>query len=186
MKKIVFLIMIAGMFVSGCGGKHVVRESGQPEAVKPNAFATQNRTNTETAKKASPETVESKNTAINSAKFIQQLQAKMADIHFDYDRYVIESKDKTILSQISDTLRKNGRAKVVIEGNCDERGTTEYNLALGDKRATAAKEYLMAMGVQSGRMETVSNGKEKPLCTQSNESCWARNRRDHFVVEGNN
>ena len=183
MRKISFAIILAGFLVFGCGSKQVVRENSQPNSVPPVA-ATANKTHdTAPETKVSRETIGSRNAAMNSAQLLKDLQAEMADIHFDYDKYVIKSKDKTMLSQISDELSKNGGVRVVIEGNCDERGTTEYNLALGDRRATAAKEYLIALGVQPARMQTVSNGKEKPLCTQRNEACWARNRRDHFVVE---
>ena len=108
----------------------------------------------------------------------------MKDIHFDFDRYIIRNDEKPILKQVADTLRKNGNVKVTIEGNCDERGTNEYNLALGDRRAKAAKDFLLSLGIQAGRMDTVSYGEEKPLCTESNEACWAKNRRDHFVLDG--
>ena len=119
----------------------------------------------------------------DSLSLIKALQAKTRDIHFDFDRYFIRTDDKPILNEVAATLRKNRNLKVTIEGNCDEKGTTEYNLALGDRRAVAAKEYLLSQGIQSERMDTISNGKEKPLCTESNESCWANNRRDHFVLD---
>ncbi len=79
-------------------------------------------------------------------------------------------------------LSPNPKTKVVVEGNCDERGTSEYNLALGDRRANAAKSYLVSLGIPSRRIKTISYGKEKPLCTESTEECWSKNRRDHFVL----
>ena len=71
----------------------------------------------------------------------------------------------------------------MIEGHCDERGTAEYNLALGDRRASAVMQYLLSLGIPSNRMETISYGKEKPVCTESNERCWSKNRRAHFVFK---
>lgn len=104
------------------------------------------------------------------------------DIHFDFDRYDIKADDKANLKKIADWLIANSNVKVAIEGHCDERGTNEYNLGLGERRANAAKSYLMSVGVSSARMKTVSYGEERPLCTQSAESCWWKNRRAHFEV----
>lgn len=115
-------------------------------------------------------------------ELIKELQSKMQDIHFDFDRYDISSEAKLTLKKIAEGLSNNNKHKIIIEGHCDERGTNEYNLALGDKRANAAKEYLKALGTSAGMLETISYGEEKPVCTESNEECWAKNRRDHFVL----
>lgn len=106
----------------------------------------------------------------------------LQDIHFDFDRYDVRSDARSTLQQNADWLRANPAAKVEVEGHCDERGTTEYNLALGAKRAKAAKDYLVSLGVSADRLSTISYGEELPLCRESNETCWARNRRAHFVV----
>jgi len=185
MKKIFSTLIIAGLFVSGCASKGTVKETSQPQQKATQQEQIKDKL---PEKKASQETVSSKETAktadLDSLRLVREMQAKMKDIHFDFDRYIIRNNDKPILKQVADTLRKNGNVKVTIEGNCDERGTNEYNLALGDRRAAAAKEYLSSLGIQSARMDTISNGKEKPLCTESNEVCWAKNRRDHFVLDG--
>ncbi len=106
------------------------------------------------------------------------------DIHFEFDSYTLNEEAKEILGAVAEYLHQNPNLSIRIEGNCDERGSTRYNLALGEKRANAAKEYLGYLGIDSSRVNTVSYGEEKPLCTEHTEECWARNRRDHIVVIG--
>jgi peptidoglycan-associated lipoprotein len=108
----------------------------------------------------------------------------LEEIHFDFDKSDIREADRAILEKNAATLKKFDYLKVTIEGHCDERGTVEYNLALGERRAAAAHEYLISLGVPAERLKTVSYGKEVPLCRESTEECWARNRRDHFTVTG--
>ncbi|HEY1707204.1 MAG TPA: peptidoglycan-associated lipoprotein Pal [Rhizomicrobium sp.] len=98
-------------------------------------------------------------------------------IHFDYDRYAVRGADRDTLQRQATWLLKYPNVRVTIQGNCDERGTREYNLALGARRAAAIKDYLSGLGVSPARMGTVSYGKERPVCTQSDENCWAQNRR---------
>jgi len=98
-------------------------------------------------------------------------------VHFAFDRYQIEDSDKVLLQKQAVWLNKYPHVRVTIEGHCDERGTREYNLALGARRANSVKEYLVAQGVAFGRVGTISYGKERPICTESNEDCWAQNRR---------
>jgi peptidoglycan-associated lipoprotein len=104
----------------------------------------------------------------------------MKDINFDFDKYNIRSGDAEILKQNAEWFKANQGRKVRIEGNCDERGTVEYNLVLGQKRADSTKSYLMNLGVDGKVLDTVSYGKERPVCTDHNEACWAQNRRAHF------
>jgi peptidoglycan-associated lipoprotein len=104
-------------------------------------------------------------------------------VHFDFDRSVIRPGDAKILDASAAWLKANPKQLVLIEGHCDERGTSEYNLALGDRRATAARSYLTAQGVGADRITVVSYGKEKPLCSEHNETCWVRNRRDEFLTK---
>jgi peptidoglycan-associated lipoprotein len=127
------------------------------------------------------ESIDSKNDA--TAKTTGQ-DNMFDDILFDYDRYDVKETSKPILSNVSDWLSKHPEAKISIEGHCDERGTNEYNLALGDRRAKAVKEYLLSMGVVSKKADTISYGEERPLCKESTEDCWTKNRRAHFVVLG--
>jgi len=108
----------------------------------------------------------------------------LADIHFDYDKAELRDGDRQILARNAETLKKFDFLKIKVEGHCDERGSVEYNLALGQRRATAAHDYLVSLGVSADRLQTVSYGKEVPLCQESTEECWARNRRDHFAVVG--
>lgn len=103
------------------------------------------------------------------------------DIYFDYDAYDIKPDQQTVIQQDATFLKEHPGISFTIEGHCDERGSTEYNLALGDNRANAAKSALVQAGVDASRIKTISYGKEKPFCTESNESCWQQNRRDHFV-----
>jgi len=98
-------------------------------------------------------------------------------VHFALDQYNIESGDQALLTRQAQWLSKYPAVRVTIEGHADERGTREYNLALGARRANSVKEYLVSQGVSAGRVETISYGKERPICTESNEGCWAQNRR---------
>ncbi|MBP1731150.1 MAG: Peptidoglycan-associated lipoprotein (modular protein) [Deltaproteobacteria bacterium] len=102
-------------------------------------------------------------------------------VYFDFDKYNIRAGDAEILKKNLEWFKANPGTKVRIEGNCDERGTVEYNLALGQKRADAAKTYLTGLGVDGKQLDTISYGKERPTCSEKNEGCWAKNRRDDFV-----
>jgi peptidoglycan-associated lipoprotein len=114
---------------------------------------------------------------------LQELFDKaVKDAFFDYDKADIRTDARDALSQTAQFLRSYPQVKVVVEGHCDERGSTEYNLALGDRRAAAAKQFLVSLGITADRMETVSYGKEKPFCSASTEECWRQNRRAHFVM----
>jgi peptidoglycan-associated lipoprotein len=104
------------------------------------------------------------------------------DAYFEYDKADIRPDARDALSQTAQFLRSNAQIKVVIEGHCDERGSTEYNLALGDRRAAAAKQFLTSLGITADRMETVSYGKERPFCSASTEECWQQNRRAHIIM----
>jgi peptidoglycan-associated lipoprotein len=106
---------------------------------------------------------------------------EVRDAYFDYDKADLRADTRTGLSKTADFLKSNPQIKVTIEGHCDERGSTEYNLGLGDRRASAVKQYLVSLGIPAERLSTVSYGKEKPFCMESNEACWQQNRRGHFV-----
>jgi peptidoglycan-associated lipoprotein len=106
---------------------------------------------------------------------------EVQDAYFDLDKADIRPDGRDALSKTAQFLRSYPQIKVVVEGHCDERGSTEYNLALGDRRAQAAKDFLVSLGVPADRMQTVSYGKERPFCTEHDETCWQQNRRAHFV-----
>ena len=108
---------------------------------------------------------------------------ELRDIHFDFDRYDVRPGDAKVLDANAQWLRTNPNHLVLIEGHCDERGTNEYNLALGERRAKSAMNYLVSQGVQANRITIISYGEERPACTEKNEECWSRNRRAHFLVK---
>ena len=107
----------------------------------------------------------------------------LKDIHFDFDKYDIRPGDAKMLDGNAGWLKSNPNHLVLIEGHCDERGTNEYNLALGERRAKATMNYLVSQGVQASRITIISYGEERPLCSQKTEACWAQNRRAHFLVK---
>jgi len=109
--------------------------------------------------------------------------AELKDIHFDFDKYDIRAGDARMLDANAAWLKSNTNLLVLIEGHCDERGTNEYNLALGERRAKATVNYLVSQGVAQSRLSIISYGEERPLCTDHNEACWAKNRRAHFLVK---
>ena len=106
------------------------------------------------------------------------------DIFFDYDKYDLRTDARATLDRKATFLNQNSSVRSQIEGHCDERGTNEYNLALGERRANAAKQYLTTAGVNAARLSTISYGEERPLDPGRNEAAWARNRRAHFVITG--
>src|SRR5437899_7342141 len=103
------------------------------------------------------------------------------DIYFDYDKYDIRPDQQPTLQADAAWLKAHPQSRVTVEGHCDERGSTEYNLALGDNRARAAKQALVQLGVPADQLNPISYGKEKPQCTEQTEDCWQRNRRGHFT-----
>ena len=110
----------------------------------------------------------------------------MRDVFFDYDKSDIRSDGESALRANAAALQKFfadfSNVRVVVEGHCDDRGTNEYNLALGDRRATAARDFLVNLGVPAGKLTTITYGEERPQCTSEDENCWQRNRRAHFSV----
>jgi len=152
--------MAAVLVVAGCASKPKPAPEAPPPPPPPSASV--------------PGQVES--TVVPGS--VQDFRVNVGDtVHFEYDRYAITSEDRDILQRQAAWLQKYQQVRVTVEGHCDERGTREYNLALGARRANAVKEYLVSLGVSSARVQTISYGKERPICTESNESCWAQNRR---------
>ena len=105
----------------------------------------------------------------------------MKDVFFEYDSYDITSPNLSVIQSNARFLQQHAGMSFVIEGHCDERGSIEYNLALGENRAQSAKQALVQAGIPASRIRTISYGKEKPFCTESTEACWQQNRRAHFV-----
>ena len=109
--------------------------------------------------------------------------AALRDVYFDFDRYDVRAGDKGTLDENAKWLKSNQSALLLIEGHADERGTNEYNLALGERRAKATRDYLVSVGIDAGRITVISYGEERPTCTEKAEGCWAKNRRAHFLVK---
>lgn len=120
----------------------------------------------------------------NNQTEAQLFASSMQDVYFDYDSYDITQQYQRVLQADASFLQQHPNITFTIEGHCDERGSTEYNLALGDNRANSTKQALVSLGIPANRIRTISYGKEKPFCTESTEACWAQNRRAHFVYQG--
>jgi peptidoglycan-associated lipoprotein len=107
---------------------------------------------------------------------------KAQTVYFDFDKSAIRTKEQSKLEEVANYLKSNARAAVRVEGNCDERGTEEYNRSLGERRALAAREYLVNLGIDPARVDTVTNGEDKPAVQGHDEGAWSKNRRDEFIV----
>jgi peptidoglycan-associated lipoprotein len=119
-----------------------------------------------------------------SRKSVDQLNAEkpLTDAYFDYDKSDLREDGRASLQKDSQYLKKWSSIVVSVEGHCDSRGSSEYNLALGSRRATAVKDYLVSLGVAANRITVVSKGKEQPFCGEESEACWQQNRRGHFII----
>jgi peptidoglycan-associated lipoprotein len=190
MKKIFIIMFLAiGLVITGCAERKVVQpvtpeQQQQPQS--PSTSVTPKETSDKKGilrpwERVSEKELAKVETKEEPARYTEEKNL-FADILFDYDKYDVREEDKPVLQNIANWLLKNTAAKLSIEGHCDERGTNEYNLALGDRRAKAARDYLIALGIASGRIEMLSYGEEMPSCKEQTEGCWAKNRRDHFVV----
>ena len=172
------VLVVLGLALPGC--KH--RPAGAPPALPPPvAPATPPPAPPPAEPEIAPQ-VEDPLAGLSSAEL--ESRGLLADIHFDYDSADLREADRQVLTQNADFLKAHDYIKVTVEGHCDERVTVEYNLALGERRARNAHDYLVSLGVPADRLKTVSYGKEIPLCQESSESCWARNRRAHFAITG--
>jgi peptidoglycan-associated lipoprotein len=167
------MVAVTLLLSTGCGKKPApeIEPTGVPEEdVEPVE---------ETAPPEAPETPESP----DEQPDVEEISLQLRDIHFDYDDDSLRNDAKDILSHNADVLQQNLWVNIQIEGHCDERGTVEYNLALGEKRAMAAKRYLVSYGIEPSRISIISYGKERPIDPRHNEDAWAKNRRGHFVVK---
>jgi peptidoglycan-associated lipoprotein len=186
MKKEFISLLLLGMVFAGCSTPKVVQPL-QPEQQQPQKPEV---TAKESERKITEIRPTDQMTAQQLAKIVtkeelpqyKEMSGLFQDIYFNYDEYQIQPNSKPVLDKVSSWLLKNSSAKISAEGHCDERGTNEYNLALGDKRAKSVRNYLTALGIAPGRIQTISYGEEKPVCEEKAEQCWAKNRRVHFVV----
>lgn len=121
-------------------------------------------------------------TALPDDSAVKELPDGLQDVYFVFDSYALDGSANAIIKRLAALIAKDRTTQLIIEGHCDERGTVEYNLGLGDRRANVVREYLSALGIASKKIETLSYGKEKPVCAEESEECWGRNRRVHFVI----
>jgi peptidoglycan-associated lipoprotein len=189
-RKKVLLIVCLTLVGYGCAKKKVATAPppSNPTPAAPQKPAAPVKTPVQTARATpTPPPPMTRETAPAKSSFGELISSKLRDVYFEYDRSAIREGDGSTLAQDATVLkqifRDFPRGKVMVEGECDERGSSEYNLALGDKRARAAKEYLSHLGVPADRLDVISYGKEHPVCNEENESCWQKNRRAHFAAE---
>jgi peptidoglycan-associated lipoprotein len=186
-KLIVCMLLICGLFLMGCSQRKVAQQvkpddqQQQQQQQLSDAAAKEKKGALKPDERITEQQLAKIETKEEPARFKEE-SGLFADIQFDFDKYDIRSDAKPVLNDVASWLLKNPVAKLSVEGHCDERGTNEYNLALGDRRAKSVRDFLIALGVASKRIEIVSYGEEKPECTEQTEECWAKNRRAHFVV----
>jgi peptidoglycan-associated lipoprotein len=169
------IMIVAGLFsLWGCPKKMEVASAPESQKEAVTAPSTPEVTATQAAPAAASESGESEERATVSG-------AGLKMIFFDFDKAFIRDDARPVMKANAEWLKAHPNAKVMIEGACDERGTIEYNQALGQRRAASAKKYLTDVGVSSSRISMISYGKEKPACTDHNEPCWQKNRRDDLV-----
>jgi peptidoglycan-associated lipoprotein len=183
-QTVIVLTVIAGtMMLYGCPKSADV--SSTPEAQPQKVEQAPAKPAEDAAAAAAAEAARKKEDEERAAKeAAAKAAAGLRPIYFDFDRAVIRDDAKPILKANAEYLKAHPNTKVRIEGNCDERGTIEYNQALGQRRAASAKKYLTDMGISGKRITLISYGKEKPVCTDATEDCWQRNRRDELVIAG--
>ena len=177
---ILVLILTFGLILMGCPKKTMVKEEASAKNEGAVSKSEAEGAKETKAKEEFEKTLVAKQTPGVSGEVFESSLLK--DIHFDFDRYDIRPEDGAILRENAALLKKFPSMKIQVEGHCDERGTIEYNLALGERRANKTKDYLISLGVSAVRISTISYGKEKPLDPGHNEEAWAKNRRAHTII----
>jgi len=172
----IILMLASALLLTGCPKRPVTIGASAPPPTAPSG--------TPTPAPTPPPTVVPSPTPAPAARPTQfEENANLKDVYFDFDKSDIRPQDAKTLDANAAWLKTRGNDLVLIEGHCDERGTNEYNLALGERRAKAAMTYLVGQGIQAQRITLISYGKEQPVCTAHDEACWALNRRAHFLVK---
>ena len=186
MKKFLMLIAIMTLLMAGCTTTRTIVDDSQPGQGQERSDTSVE--GTESAGQPISDDISITDTGSSLADISAQYRTSpngtpdFGDIFFEYDSYSIGSQGRKLINDMATWLISNN-AILLIEGHCDERGTREYNIALGDRRALSVKDYLLASGVPDLKIETVSYGKERPQCRDAEESCWRSNRRAHFIME---
>ena len=180
-----FVLVIAMVTVSGCrsrGRQAVKTTPAAPQGQVESPVAVQVSDPAEEFPREAPE--EAILTApLDEVNRLAHLRGWISDVFFAFDSSLLDPTARGALALSADWLRRNPSFSLLVEGHCDERGTEQYNLALGERRANAARDYLIVLGVDGGRIRTISYGEERPLATEHNESAWAQNRRAALVLE---
>jgi peptidoglycan-associated lipoprotein len=202
---ILILVLCFGLILAGCPKKTVMKdeptvkkseEASRLEAERERAAKEKAEREARERESAKIKEEEARKAKEKEKEFEKSLVAKkqpgiegevlesrlLKDVHFDFDKYDIRPEDGPVLRENAALLMKSPAVKVQIEGHCDERGTAEYNLALGERRANSTKKYLVSLGVPTDRLSTISYGEEAPLDPGHHEEAWAKNRRAHFVI----
>jgi peptidoglycan-associated lipoprotein len=183
-KWAVLVLSVAALVATGCAKKQTVKSDGTQgsAAGAPSGVAEAPVTAPPTpASPAPPQEVAS--AAEAGVAVTEEKPSRFDDVRFDFDKSELREDGRKTSQAVADYMKKNPKAALLIEGHCDERGTAEYNMALGERRATAVMNYIASLGVPKAALSTVSFGKEKPLDPDHNEGAWAKNRRAHFVLK---
>ncbi len=175
--EIVIVVVLSMLMLTGCAEKKSVITGDSAQGKEISSPVTKG----DTARDRSASDRAASEQSVDLEKMAQKV-SPVSDIHFDYDSSIIRSDAREILQVNANYFMKNRISSIAIEGHCDERGTEEYNMTLGERRAQETKKYLVNLGVKESLMKTVSFGEEHPLDPASNEEAWAKNRRAHFVV----
>jgi peptidoglycan-associated lipoprotein len=177
-----FVVLILGLLIfTGCAEKKSVVTSDTGQGQQVTSTPPTEQQNVTTSKDVSVPQDATSDKSVDLEK-MARTKSPVSDINFDYDSSSINANAREILKASANYFMKNRVSSIIIEGHCDERGTAEYNMALGERRAQEAKKYLVNLGIKESLMKTVSFGEENPLNPDSNEDAWAANRRAHFVV----
>jgi len=180
-------LLVAAVVLSGCAKRPATTQAAAPAptgsasttAATPPAAPAPVQSDTPTAATTTPAPSSTARPAVQDFAAVPEL----VDVFFDFDKYDIRPGDAKTLDANANWLKSNSSHLMLIEGHCDERGTNEYNLALGERRAKSTMNYLVSQGVQANRITIISYGEERPQCTEHNEACWAKNRRAHFLAK---
>jgi peptidoglycan-associated lipoprotein len=183
----IFVVLILSLIIfTGCAGKKsvVTSDNAQQQVTAPAPTPAQTTDTTNQNNTIAPTDTTNKKASVKEQSSLMEATATspVSDIHFDFDSSSIRPDARDILQTNASYLLKHRVSSVMIEGHCDERGTAEYNMALGERRAQETKKYLVNLGIKESIMKTISYGSERPLFPESNEDAWAKNRRAHFVV----
>ena len=184
---IAFSLVISTALVAGCAKRPATTAASAPAPTGAAATtgSTAGATQVRPAPAPAPPTAAPQAPATTARPSPKEFMAipELKPIYFDFDKYDIRPADAKVLDANASWLKSNAAQLVLIEGHCDERGTNEYNLALGERRAKSTMNYLVSQGVQASRITIISYGEERPVCTQKTEECWSKNRRAQFLVK---